>query len=480
VEHGDDQTMQNFVLNQLTDPDAFLKKVQALYGSDAVSMDTLAFKDGRLFERYSVPMSMGDVRMGRVWSFRDITEQKKAEQERRFIEAQLRESQKMEALGSLAGGVAHDFNNIVAAIMGNVELARQDVGPEHRAYESLEEINKASLRAKALVQQILAFGRRQVSSRELVSLAPVVEEAGRLLRTMLPAGIGLSVECEADAPSVMADVTQIEQVILNLCGNSWHAIQGQSRQGVIEVRLASHHREPAVAQAPGSTGTYGDLRPGRYARLTVRDNGSGMDEDTLARIFEPFFTTKPVGEGTGLGLAVVHGIVQEHRGSVEVQSVVGEGSTFHVYFHALETPVAAAAAKTPNVAVAVHGEGKHVLFVDDDEAIVFLMKRLLERKGYLVSAYTDPHAAIAAARATPERFDLAVTDYNMAGMSGLEVARELRRIRADLPVALASGYITEELRATAPQAGVSELIYKPNTVEDLCAAIARLAQAVRT
>ncbi|MBI5507082.1 MAG: PAS domain S-box protein [Deltaproteobacteria bacterium] len=431
----------------------------------------------RWVETHAAPMrdAKGEVAM-LLGISRDITDRKKAEQERRLIEAQLRESQKMEALGALAGGVAHDFNNIIASIMGNVELARRDVGPAHPAVESLDEINKASHRAKDLVRQILAFGRRQVSSREPVSLATVVEEAGRLLRTTLPAGIGLKVECAADVPTVLADVTQVEQVVLNLCGNAWHAIQGQERPGLIEVRLEAYERAADQAQDSGAAVAYGgDLASGRYACLTVRDNGSGMDDDTRAHIFEPFFTTKPVGSGTGLGLAVVHGIVQEHGASVEVQSAPGEGSTFRVYFPAVDGTVPAAVAKAPGAAPALDGHGKHVLFVDDDEAIVFLMKRLLERQGYQVSAYTDPRAAIEAARAQPDRFDLAVTDYNMSGMSGLEVARQLRQIRSDLPVALASGYITDELRAQAPQVGVSELIFKPNTVDELCAAVARMA-----
>jgi len=385
----------------------------------------------------------------------------------------------MEALGALAGGVAHDFNNIIASVMGNVELAARDVGPAHPAYESLEEIRKASHRAKELVRQILAFGRRNVSAREPTWLVPVVEEAGRLLRTTLPAGIELRVECAPDTPVVLADATQVEQVILNLCSNACHALQDRQGLGTIEVRLEGHARETLAAHAPRPASPHGAVQPGSYARLTVRDNGSGMDGETLTRIFEPFFTTKPVGSGTGLGLAVVHGIVQEHGARLEVYSAVGEGSTFHVYFPEVAASVpavdVAAGSRSLSGAAAIDGRGKHVLFIDDDEAIVFLMKRLLERQGYKVSAYTDPHAAIEAARATPERFDLAVTDYNMPGVSGLEVARELRKIRADLPVALASGYITDELRVQAPAVGVSELIYKPNTVDDLCEAIARLA-----
>jgi len=398
--------------------------------------------------------------------FEDITERKQAEAEHARLEAQLRESQKMEALGTMAGGVAHDFDNALAAIIGNVELVRQDVGPAHPALESLEEIGKASRRAKDLVQQILAFGRRQKLDRKPTSLALVVVETARLVRATLPAMVALGVECEADTPAVLADATQVKQILLNLCSNALQAVQDQERPGVINVRLYLHTQGEAR----------GNLRPGRYACLAVRDNGLGMDEATRSHIFEPFFTTKPVGKGTGLGLSVVHGIIQAHEAHVEVESAAGEGSTFRIYFPAVETPVADVTAPAPDTAPA-RGKGEHVLYVDDEEAIIFLMTRLLQRQGFRVSGYTDPQEALAAVRADPGRFDLAVTDYSMPGMSGLEVARALKEIRADLPVVLASGYITEELRAKAPAAGVCELIYKPNTVEDLCEAVARLAQA---
>jgi CheY-like chemotaxis protein len=199
-----------------------------------------------------------------------------------------------------------------------------------------------------------------------------------------------------------------------------------------------------------------------------------MDAATRARIFEPFFTTKQVGEGTGLGLAVVYSIVQAHEATIEVESTPGQGSAFHIYFPAAETQVAAdTAAATP--AAPIDGKGKHILYVDDEEGIILLMQRLLERQGYRVSAYTDPREALAAVRADAAQFDLVVTDYNMPHMSGLELAQALREIRADLPVVLTSGYLTEELRAAAPAAGIRELIYKPNSVDELCAAVARCA-----
>jgi PAS domain S-box-containing protein len=418
----------------------------------------------------------------------DITEIKRIAAARDRLEAQLRESQKMEALGTLAGGVAHDFNNIVATILGNVELARQEVEPAHPAQESLEEILKASRRAKDLVQQILAFGRRQALERQVISLAPVAEESARLLRSTLPAGVRLSVECAPDAPPVLADATQVQQVLLNLCANAWQAMQGQHGPAAIEISLTLRIANGAPYKRPErrSRGGRVALRQGRYACLTVSDTGPGMDQATRSRIFEPFFTTKPVGKGTGLGLAVVHGIVQDHGASIAVHSAPGEGATFRIFFPESQVPALPAqrsqaeaeqhtARKGSVESPVLRGEGKSILYVDDDEAIVFLMTRLMEREGYRVSGHTDPRDALEAVRSQPGAFDLVVTDYNMPGMSGLELARALREIRADLPVALASGYITEEMRAQAPAAGVSELIYKPNTVDELCEVVARLA-----
>jgi len=396
----------------------------------------------------------------------DITERRQAEVAHDLLEARLHESQKMEALGTFAGGVAHDFNNALAMIIGNVELARQDVGPGHAALASLEEIGKASRRAKDLVRQILAFSRHQKLERKATSLTPVVLESARLLRAGLPAKVSLNVDCRADTPAVLADAMQVSQILLNLCGNALHTVQDQGRAGAIEIRLQAHTQREARS----------DLRPGRYACLTVRDNGAGMDEATRARIFEPFFTTKQVGEGTGLGLAVVYSIVQAHEATIEVESTPGQGSAFHIYFPAAEAHVPADTAQATDAA-AIDGNGRHILYVDDEEGIILLMQRLLERQGYRVSAYTDPREALAAARANAGQFDLVVTDYNMPHMSGLELAQALREIRADLPVVLTSGYLTDELRAKAPAAGIRELIHKPNTVDELCAAVARFANA---
>lgn len=391
----------------------------------------------------------------------EITARKRAEEARRRLEAQLRQAQKMEALGTLAGGIAHDFNNILGAMIGNVELARQDVGTDHAAQKSLAEVAKASARARDLVRQILTFSRQQAHERRVIALREVAEESVKLLRASLPAGIELVTAFAADTPNVLADRTQIHQVLMNLCANAWHAMEGKA--GRIDVVLAG-------VTADGST-TPGNLRPGRYARLTVTDTGKGMDAATVERIFDPFFTTKSLGEGTGLGLAVVDGIVKNHEGVIVVYSEPGRGSVFHVYFPAVESgvePLPKAPSSLPR------GSGQRILYVDDEEALVSLAAELLGRLGYVVKGFTRAAEALAAFQADPDAFDLLVTDLNMPGASGLEVASEIRRLRPEMPMALTSGYVTEELRVKARALGIREIIYKPNTADDLIEVLHRM------
>ncbi len=443
--------------------------------------------------------------LGRRACNRDITERKRAEAMHAELEAQLAESQKMEAIGTLAGGIAHDFNNILATILGNVELARQDLSagdssgresapqaaagapgasarragaPAHAhalVLESLDEICKAGSRARDLVQQILAFSRRQPVERRPTALAAVVEESARLLRATLPARLTLEVQCEAPVPAVLADATQIQQVLINLATNAMQAMRG--RPGRIGIRLDTVPLDAALADRHPALRTLLAQHPGRIVRLAVSDDGPGMDETTRARAFEPFFTTKAADEGTGLGLSVVHGIVRAHGGAIEIDSAPGKGAVFTILLPAATAQPGAPEAEPgaePAAAAKRQGSDQHILYLDDDEALVFLIRRLLERRGFRISGYTDQQEALAALRADPAGFDLVVTDYNMPGMSGLDVARAVRAIRADLPVAVASGFVDEALRAQAGAAGVRELIFKADAAEDLCDALVRL------
>ena len=389
---------------------------------------------------------------------RDISARKKAEQEHMLLEAQLREAQKMEAMGTLAGGVAHDFNNILGTIIINTELARQDASSNDQALVSLTEIEKASIRARDLVQQILTFSRRQPPSRQMVSIPSIVQESARLLRAGLLERARIDCYCAADTPPILADSTQLTQVLLNLGTNAAQAMEG--RQGSIDIRVEGITLDQTSARPELS------LRPGRYARIVVSDMGHGMDAVTQRRIFEPFFSTRPPGKGTGLGLSVVHGIVQAHEGVIVVHSEPGKGSRFELYFPGTND-LAAVAGATETPRPASEGRGRHILYIDDDQPQLFANKRMMERWGYRVSAYFEQREALDAVLAGKLRVDLVVTDFNMPGTSGLEIARAIRDALPDLPVIMVSGYINDALRTQAAAAGVRELIAKPQDREEL-------------
>ena len=415
---------------------------------------------------------------GVVISHLNVTARYQAEAAHSFLEAQLRESQKMQAIGTLAGGIAHDFNNALATILGNLELARQDTVDNQPVQESLKEIHKAASRARNLVQQILAFSRRQPAEHKRFDVAEVALEAAQLLRATVPARLSLDVHCASGVPHLLGNATQIEQVLINLGTNAMQAMP--SGPGRIEIRLDTVVLDAELARAEPALGALQARHPGPTVRLSVSDTGVGMDAAIRERIFEPFFTTKPVNEGTGLGLSVVHGIVQGHDGEITVQSEPGKGSTFTIYLPLVGAPEAASADKTP-VAVATPAfnpkDRQRILYLDDDESLVLLVRRLLERRGFQVSAYLNQEEALEFLRANSSAFDLVLSDYNMPGMSGLDVAREVRAIRADLPVAVASGFIDEELQTQADNAGVRELISKGDDVDQFCAVIQRLIRS---
>lgn len=396
---------------------------------------------------------------------RDLTARKKMEAHRAALESQLRESQKMQAIGTMAGGIAHDFNNIISAILGNVALARLDADADSAVATSLSEIDKAGRRARDLVRQILTFSRNEPPHRAPLQLADVVHETLQLIKVTLPPHVTLQASIDETTPPVLADATQIEQALLNLCTNAIHAMAQQP--GSLRVELGYALRTPDDASE-----RRGGLR-GQHVRLTVSDSGSGMSDATQERIFEPFFTTKPVGQGTGLGLSVVHGIMRAHMGTVQVQSTLGQGSTFTLYFPVTDGVVEPSSA-LPAETAAVTGSGQCVMYVDDDEALVFLVKRLLTRKGYRVITFTDPRQALAVLRENCAACDLLVTDYNMPGFSGVDLLREVKALLPGLPVALASGYVTPEIEHDALAAGARALIHKPNDVDELCATVQKL------
>lgn len=397
---------------------------------------------------------------------RDITERKNAELEHESLVQRLHQSQKMEAIGVLAGGIAHDFNNILGAILGNVELARQDSAACPAALESLDEIRKAGIRARELIQQILSFSRRQSTVRQVISLREIVADSRRMLRMSISSQLNLEADLGTRPLPILGDATQLQQVLLNLVTNAGYAMAGQL--GLLRISV---EREELTTSRASATGT---IPAGRYAVLRVTDSGSGISAEELPRLFEPFFTTKPLGEGTGLGLAVVHGIVIAAGGYISVESELGKGTTFAIYFPEVDEAATAPPKQLDHSASALAGTGQHIIYLDDDESMTFLMERFLARRGYQVSVFTNQQHALDELQRDPQSISLFVTDFNMPGLSGLQVASEARKIRADLPIAISSGYITDQLRADAKALGINEVIFKPNGVDEFCDLIQRL------
>jgi len=396
---------------------------------------------------------------------RDVSERERNHEVRQRLERQLEEAKRVEAIGTLASGIAHDFNNILGAILGNAELALQseDVGSSARG--RLEDVMRAGRRGAQLVEQILAFSRDGGEARPAIALGPVVEEVVRLTQVGLPPRVELAVVCEADVPAVLVGEAELHQVVMNLCANALHAIgdEGGSVTVALErVELGGDARE-----------THADLTPGLYALLSVSDTGAGMDAGVRERIFEPFFTTKEVGEGTGLGLSVVHGIVRACGGAVMVHSRPGAGSTFHLYLPAGGEPAEPQAPASPGLGPRA-AVAARVLFVDDEGLLVSVGERLLDRLGYRVAAFNDPVDALATLRADPLAFDLVLADFQMPVLSGLDLAREIRRLRPDLPVVLMSGYVTDELQVNAARLGVRHVLSKPTPAREIARVLGML------
>jgi len=379
---------------------------------------------------------------------------------RRHLEDSFRQAQKMEAMGTLAGGIAHDFNNILASINGYTQLARTVLGDNPEAVEYLDAVLQAGERATALVRQILAFSRQEKLERAPVQLGPILKETLKLLRATIPVTTEFVISLAPDAPAVLADTNQIQQIMMNLGTNAWHALpQGAGR---IEFRL-----EPFVVDELYAA-RQPRLRPGLYARVSVSDTGCGMEPATLRRIFEPFFTTKPPGVGTGLGLSVVHGIMESHDGIVTVQSQPGVGTVFHLYFPALLREAAAAAVELGSVP---GGSGERILLVDDEELLAKLGHKMLGKLGYEVVVTTLPQVALEMVRADPSRFALVITDQTMPGMTGLGLASQLLKIRPGLPILLMTGFSLIVTQETVRAAGIRQLLPKPISPHALASAI---------
>ena len=399
---------------------------------------------------------------GFVGIARDISQEKNAENEKKELAAHLRQSQKMEAIGTLAGGIAHDFNNILAAIMGYTEISITEVPQDHPVFNRLERILKAANRGKDLVNQIMTFSRQHEQKNQLVRLDLIVEEALSLLRPLIPRRIEIASFNSGERCYVLADPTQIHQILMNLCTNAAYAMRETG--GRMDLRVEGCELTKADEEI------YEGLEPGPYVRLTVSDTGPGIDPQLLNRVFEPFFTTKKKGEGTGMGLAVVHGIVKSLKGSVVLVSEPDKGATFQILF-----PRAAEVIKEITKIVPPISTGnERILFVDDEELIADMAHDMLERLGYDVISLKSSKEALDVFRENPDMVNLVVTDLTMPHMTGEELAREMLQIRSDIPIIMCTGFSEIVTQDKAKKMGIKEYIMKPFLHVELASTIRKV------
>jgi PAS domain S-box-containing protein len=410
---------------------------------------------GKLFrDETGQPVRMN----GLIW---DNTERKRAEEEKAQLEAELQQAQKLEAIGTLAGGIAHDFNNILQPIIGYTDMALLELSPSSPLRKSLEQVLNASLRAKELIRQILAISRSTEEQQRIpIDISSIIKEALKLLRSSLPTSIEMRQKILKGV--ALADPTQIHQVLMNLCTNAAHAM---ADKGVLEVRLSPVD----LSESDLADQLIFDLKPGQYLRLTVSDNGCGMDAKTREHIFDPYFTTKEVGKGTGLGLAVVNGIIKRHDGAVTVRSEPGKGTTFSVYIPRVE----AQAQATMQVDDPLPRGSERILIVDDESNVMEMATSILERLGYKVTSQTDSVKALEVFRLSPDQFDLVITDYTMPNLTGIDFAKEVSRVRPDMPILLCTGFSEKITPDSVKEFGVV-LLMKPYGMRQISEAIRKI------
>ncbi len=395
---------------------------------------------------------------------------RRSQEEKASLEARLRHSQKMETLGTLAGGIAHDFNNLLTPIIGFADVAQDEVAESSSIRSDLEKITHSALRARDLVSQLLAFSRQQEQDFKSCRPQDIVSEVLQLIPMMVPSTLDVHSEVDENSPRIYADPAQIHQVLMNLCINASHAVG--SRPGTLFVGLESCTVVDGALLARNPS-----AEPGSFVKITTRDTGVGMDAETASRIFEPFYTTKKVGEGTGLGLSVAHGIITAHRGMITVDSEVGRGTTIEVYLPTMDADAAAEISDGTATGVAHEvlkdgGEARgRVMIVDDEVAVGTYMARVLERFGYQVETFSDPEAARADFAANPGAWDLVLTDQTMPHLSGLDLARQIKEVRHDIPILIATGYSRDIEAGHWRAAGISGVLAKPIGMRDLVDAV---------
>ncbi|MDF1577898.1 MAG: PAS domain S-box protein, partial [Desulfobulbales bacterium] len=416
-------------------------------------------------EEFPVELSISALRQGKHWAaisiLRDISARKNAEAKERQMELQLRQAQKMETIGTLAGGIAHDFNNILSSILGYAHLVREELPEDCEAsIADLDLIIKAGNRARELVRQILTFSRQTEEEVQPLQVGLIIKEALKFLRASLPSNIEIQQMISATGATVLADPTQIHQIIMNLCTNSYQAMREEG--GTLNVRLESYTPDEDFRKR------HPEMQAKGYIRLTVSDTGRGMEPATLPRIFDPYFSTNKKEDGTGLGLAVVHGIVRKLSGTIEVYSEPGTGSTFEIY---LPVFTGALEYKTPiSDATALTGT-ESILMVDDEQSLLQLEERMLTPLGYRTTCRTSSVEALELFRNRPDKFDLVVTDQSMPNMTGIKLAEAMTAIRPDIPIILCTGYFELDISKEAEGKFVRKIIMKPVNKKTLANAI---------
>jgi len=373
---------------------------------------------------------------------RDITIQKR-------LETQLQQAQKMEAIGTLAGGIAHDFNNILSPIMIHTQMVMSDLPPDSPLTHNLQEIYQSGERARDLVKQILTFSRQRKKERVPLKMGLILKEVLKLLRASLPSTMRINQFIDSKTDTILADPTQIHQVVMNICANAAHAMQ--TKGGTLDVRLTDEYLDSEA------TSEFDDLKAGNYLKLTISDTGNGMEPEIMSRIFEPYYTTKEVGEGTGMGLAVVHGIVKGHDGEITVESRPGKGTTFHILFPKVDMDIVQEIKPMGEIPKGT----ERILFVDDEKSAVDAVQPMLERLGYEMNARTSSIECLEVFRAKPDNFDLVITDMTMPNMTGAELAKEIMQIRPDIPIILCTGYSEQIDGKKAMQMGIRAYVMKP-------------------
>jgi PAS domain S-box-containing protein len=388
----------------------------------------------------------------------DITLQNQVAEERQKLEEQLRQAQKMEAIGNLAGGIAHDFNNILGVIIGYSEMTMEKIAENDPNRSNMEKVLVACQRAREMVKHILAFSRKAGKERKSVYLSEIVNESIKLLRSALPSTIEIRQQVPGQSGSILANWTEIHQVIMNLCTNAAHAMRDNG--GILDIQLREIKLDPQSVFLK-------DLPAGTYQQLTISDTGHGMTPEIMNRIFEPYFTTKTKGEGTGMGLAVVHGIIKSHGGEITVYSEPGRGTTFHIYLPITEIDKKAEVEETEEV----RGGDEYILFVDDEETLVELAKQMLESLGYTVAARTSSIEALEAFRSHPDRFALVITDQTMPNMTGLQLSGKLRQLRPDIPIILCTGFSENANEEIVKAHQINAFVMKPLLKKDIARVI---------